>query len=133
MKKQTEGYILIATLIILGILSMQLLFLGKNILIYKSAVENHYQAVKVAYLAKSGRKIAEDAIDLLPEWQTIPNKQLIYQSLALTYQPVTDLDGTLYLFKHTTPTTLDTYCIAKTNAKNRALYVFHYKKTSEKL
>ena len=131
MKKNKEGFALIITLIIVSILSLQLLALAKTIQIHKSAVEHHYQIVKVNYLAKSGQKIAETIIELIPEWTTLPSKDIIYHSLQNTYSPITPLDGNLYFFKQTTASTRDIYCIAFTkNNIGRTIRVFHYKKNN---
>lgn len=129
--RRKQGSVLIVVLIVGALLGVQILFLGRMIILMRRTSEARFQMYRALDVALSGKAYVRALWRDLPEFVLVPNKVGIYRSLLGMRQVGVPLDGALYLFKHTSGEFVDVYSVGVlSDGRGKAIVRFSYKLVS---
>ena len=129
--RHERGSVLIVVLIVGALLGVQIVYLGRMIVVMRRSSEARYRMYQALDVALSGKAYVGALWVGLPEFVLVPNKAGIYRSLLGMHQVGVPLDGALYLFKHTSGEFVDVYSVGVlSDGRGKAIVRFSYKLVS---
>ena len=125
MSQTSRGSVLLVVVIIGGIIAIQVMFLAHMLVLVRQSSEDHYKAVKVYYVAMSGRSVIMSLLLTLPEWSSVPDKAHIYSGVSGAKLVSVPVEGRVSLFKHTVGSHVEVYSVGYLlDGKSKAIVRF---------